>query len=234
MILYLPKFSHMRYLLGLLLAIISFFALAQENAISRPDIPGELMVDIGLNYWDETPRGIDQTGWPSKSVGIYYSRRKPMSGKLSFYYGLGLGLEKIGLGNDSTLFSGDQLTVGDIGLESVEKNKLAISYFEIPLEIRLHPTGTQDGEGFFIGAGVIGGLRLNSHTKWKYNEDGQTKRQKISGEFDLNTWRYGFQVRLGFRGVHFFYKQYLSDTFRNEIGDVNPRLTTIGINLTGF
>ncbi|MEM9339291.1 MAG: outer membrane beta-barrel protein [Bacteroidota bacterium] len=226
----------MKYLLGVLLVGLSASAIAQtkDETVARPDLPGDLMVDIGLNFWDETPGGLDLQSWPSKSVGIYYTRRKAYGGKFALHYGVGLGLEKIGLGDDSTFFSGEALTIGELPIEQVDKNKLAITYLDIPIEFRFHPTGTQDGEGFFIGVGAIGGLRLNSHTKWRYTENGETKRQKISGEFNLNAWRYGVQIRLGFKGVHFFYKQFLSDTFKSSLNEVNPRLTTIGINITGF
>lgn len=226
----------MRYLVGVLFIGMGFGTMAQteDSGISRPDLPGSLMVDIGINIWDKVPSGLEQDAWPSKSVGVYYTRRKAYGGKLSLNYGIGLGLEKIGLGNDSTFFSGDELSIEELPIESVEKNKLAISYLEVPIEFRFHPTGTQDGEGFFIGVGAMGGFRLNSHTKWKYTENGETRRQKIAGGFNLNAWRYGFQARLGFKGVHLFYKQYLSETFKSPIDEVNPTLTTIGINITGF
>lgn len=212
-----------------------------------PDVPGDLMVDLGLNVWSEEPDSLDQGAWPSKSVSLYFVKRKALSNKLSFIYGLGLGLDKIALGDTHTLFSDkDSAYVSNIPLSSVKKNKLASTYIDVPLEIRLHPKGTQEGEGFFLGIGGIAGIMLNAHTRWKYDQGGENVVQKTSGRFDLSTFRYGAQVRLGFKGVHFFYKQYFNNTFRNPVatydanGNVangqafNPTMTTIGINVTGF
>ena len=225
----------MKYLCGSWLIILCLIPQAQDKGFSRPDIPGELMVDLGLNIWDKMPQGTSRELWSSKSIGIYYSKRKGLGSKLSVYYGLGFGSEKIGLG-DSSLFSMDSATVGGFPFTTtnLKKNKLAITYLDVPLEMRFHPIGTQDGEGFFVGVGGILGLKLNAHTKWKYDESGKTKKQKVSGAFDLRSFRYGYQIRLGFKDIHLFYKQYLSDVFNNSVGTANPTMTTFGVNLTGF
>lgn len=208
------------------------------------------MVDIGLNYWDEEPTFIDQTGWKSKSVGIYYTRRKALNNIFSFYYGLGLGLEKFSLGDTLTLSSGVLLNADNqdpnddilspleltslAGNITYDKNRLAIAYFDVPLEFRFHPKGTQDGEGLFVGVGGILGLRLKSHTKLKFDDGGETVIEKIKGEYNLNPVRYGVQARFGFKGIHIFYKKYFSDVFKDPIGGASPNMTTIGINVTGF
>lgn len=248
----------MKYLFGFLFVVGSIVVFGQ-NEVVRPDIPGELMVDIGLNYWDVNPitalndsvnLEIDPQGWRSKSLGIYYTKRFPISNKFSMYYGLGLGFEKISLGNNATfesgvLFNGDDNNVENDSLAalaitnlpgniSYDKNKLGITYLDIPLDFRFHPLGTEDGEGLFIGVGGVVGLRMNSKVKLKYEEGDETVIQKVKGKYNLSGLRYGVQARFGFRGVHLFYKQYFSDVFKDEIGGAQPRMKTIGINITGF
>ena len=236
----------MKYLFGLLLLVCSVAVLGQ-NEMARPDVPGDVMVDIGLNYLDEEPIFVNQAGWRSKSLGVYYLRRKPISEKFSFYYGAGFGFEKISLGDTVTLSSGyvndanpNNIFVEPVAITSLpsgiqfDKNRLAVTYFDVPLDLRFHPRGTQDGEGLFVGVGGILGLRLNSHSKLKFDEGGETVIEKVKGEYNLNGVRYGVQARFGFRGVHIFYKQYFSDLFQDSVGAANPRMTTIGINVTGF
>lgn len=237
--------KHMKYIYGILFAFLVLSASAQ-NKLKRPDIPGELMVDVGLNLWSTMPGVLEKKTFASKSIGLYYYKRKALGNKLSFYYGLGLGMEKMSLGDSSTLASNinlkdangkDSLAAVAIvpNAQKLNKNKLAITYLDIPIEFRLHPLGTEDGEGLFIGAGGIIGVRLNAHTKWKYDNNGETTRQKVSGKYNLNTFRYGYQVRAGYRGVHVFYKRYLSNVFNDSFVDgSNPTLTTVGINITGF
>lgn len=227
----------MKYLITALLSVLFCVQLqAQDNEkYARPDIPGELMIDVGLNFMSSSPGGIEKDVWPSKSVGIYYSRRKGLNEKFSFYYGLGLGLDKIGLGDSSTLISNDSVSVIAIpDGYTYTKNRLATTYLEVPLEIRFHPSGTEAGEGFFIGAGAIIGVKLKAHTKWKYDEEGETVKQKISGNYNLSTFRFGVQGRVGFKGVHFFYKKYFTSLYKDLVLGIDPTMTTIGINFTGF
>ncbi|WP_436517647.1 outer membrane beta-barrel protein [Ekhidna sp. To15] len=230
----------MRYIYGVLFALLVLSASAQDG-LKRPDIPGELMVDIGFNVWSSMPGALERRTWSSKSVALYYTKRKAFSSKLSLNYGIGLGLEKMSLGDSATLFSNvlvnDTLNSVLIGPnpQNFDKNKLATTYLDIPIEFRFHPMGTEDGEGLFLGVGGIVGLRLNAHTKWKYNNNGETVRDKVTGKFNLNSIRYGYQVRAGFRGVHVFYKRYVSPVFNDTFDDgFDPVMSTIGINVTGF
>jgi len=232
----------MKYLLGVFVLMVSIVALGQDGKLKRPDIPGDVMVDIGLNYWDASSDSIDQKGWTSKSISVYYVKRKALSNKLSLMYGGGLGLEKFSLGKEYTIYStSDSAFISQLPVNRLIKNRLAATYLDATVEFRFHPSGTQDGEGFFIGIGGIAGLKMNAHTKWKFDINGETIRQKISGGFDLTAYRYGTQVRLGFKGVHFFYKQYFSSVFKNPVGVngydgtyFNPSFRTFGINITGF
>ena len=234
----------MKYVYGALLTLLIISVSAQDkDGLKRPDIPGELMVDVGFNVWSSMPGVLERKIWASKSIALYYTKRKAFGSKLSLNYGGGFGIEKISLGDSSTLTSNflyadiDSLAAVAIvpNSQNFDKNKLAITYLDILLEFRYHPLGTEDGEGLFLGVGGIVGLRLNAYTKWKYDNNGETTRQKVSGKLNLNSFRYGYQVRAGFRGVHIFYKRYFSDVFKDSFGDgSNPVLTTVGINLTGF
>lgn len=245
------RIKNMRYIYGVLFTLIIIGANAQEkDGLKRPDIPGEVMVDIGFNVWSSMPGALERKTWASKSISVSYLRRKALSGKLSFYYGVGIGMEKMSLGDTVSLSSAAFVDGSDANpdldsLTSVAmttlpegnfaKNKLATTYLDIPVEFRFHPFGTQDGEGLFLGVGGIIGVRLNAHTKWKYDINGETRRQKISGKFNLNSFRYGYQVRAGFRGVHVYYKRYVSNVFQDPFADgFNPVMTTVGISLTGF
>ncbi len=241
----------MKYIFGVLLVLLVTSALAQEEKeLKRPDIPGEVMVDVGFNVWSSMPGALERRNWSAKSIAIYYTKRKAFSRKFSLNYGIGLGLEKMSLGDTVSLTSdtfvdgpdasNDLDSLVSVAITSLpdgsfSKNKLAMTYLDIPVEFRFHPFGTEDGEGLFLGVGGIVGLRLNAHTKWKYDLNGEKVKQKISGKFNLNSFRYGYQIRAGFRGVHVFYKRYVSDVFNDAFPDgSNPVMTTVGINLTGF
>ncbi|MEP1097034.1 MAG: outer membrane beta-barrel protein, partial [Cyclobacteriaceae bacterium] len=224
---------YMKYLFGFVLTLSFLFSAAQEDGFTRPDIPGEVMIDIGFNSWSVTPDTLDRKGWASKSLGIYYAKRYRISNKFSFLPGIGLGLEKMGFESGVT-FQDSALFYTRVPYTGITKNKIAFTYLDIPVELRFHPKGTEDGEGFFVSAGGMFGLKMGAHTKIKYDEGDGVKKLKETGKFNLESFRYGYQVRIGFKGVHLFYKKYLSNAFKEPIQGADPTMKTIGINVTGF
>ena len=241
----------MRLILGTLLLIGFCLKAVSQDQITRPDIPGDLMIDVGLNYWDGDIGAVNQLGWGSKSFSAYYAKKK-IFGKFVFNYGLGLSIEKLALENPTndsyfdfgTNADGPTLTQTALGEDvSFTRYKLGISYLDVPLELRFYPQGTEEGEGLFVGVGVIGGIRLKSWDKLVIDETGDEFKRKEVQTFNLSNFRYGFQARAGFNGIHVFYKHYLSNLFSDpltlsadEQDDVrlNPTMVTIGINITGF
>lgn len=226
-----------------MLIISALLVSSQEKKVAQPDLPGDLMLDIGMNYWvgdrDTT------NAWPSRSFGIYYTKRMKISDKFSFYPAVGIGTERYALQKNFHLVNNDGSIEVDTTLAIINRNKLVVTYLDVPLELRFHPGGTEEGEGFFVGAGVIGGLRLEAHTKVNYTQNGHKRTEKLRSNFGLQDFRYGVQFRVGWKGAHFFFKKYLNKTFRRDQALVDPQLsptgeffnpttTTIGINFTGF
>ena len=61
------------------------------------------------------------------------------------------------------------------GNMDVSKSKLSTTHLTIPLILEFQiPTGDH-GHRIFVSGGVIGGLRIGSHTKVIYDDDGRKK-----------------------------------------------------------
>ncbi|MCP4460975.1 MAG: outer membrane beta-barrel protein [Cytophagales bacterium] len=232
-----------KFLLSFLLLVVSFTALSQEKLSGQPDLPGDILFDIGFNSWDQS--GDTLKNWPSRSLGIYYNKRFKLSNKFSFYGAAGFGIEKFSFEKNYHLTADNSNIVLDTLIASISMNKLSITYFDIPLELRFHPKGTIDGEGFFVSAGAIPGLKMGAHTKVKYEVDGHKQREKVGANFGLQDFRMGLQFRVGWKGINIFYKTYLTKVFRhkqdlvdpdlNLTGELfNPKVTSFGINFSGF
>lgn len=228
------------------LLIISFQSIAQDDSRPyQPDLKGDLMLDFGFSYWSLKHKELPLEGIGSNAVSFFYNRRFELNDHFAFHPGVGLSFDKYSfsgsniwslqtqsaLDTDRILFPLDSLIGGN-----TTKNKLNVAYFEIPLEIRYHPLGTEEGEGWFIGAGIIGGLRIGANQKIKYDFEGETIKDKSYQDHDLKGFRYGIQFRFGFRNIHLYYKNYLSDLFDNSPFSDNkmPNASTIGINISGF
>ena len=110
-----------------------------------------------------------------------------------------------------------------------EKSKLTTVYGMLPvmLELQLPVTGNST---INLGAGVIGAVKLGSHTKVVYYDDGKQK-ERTSDDFSLNVLRYGVTARAGYEMIQVYGTCYLSQLFENGKG---PELYPfeVGIALT--
>jgi hypothetical protein len=204
----------------------------------QPDLPGDIMVDVGFNLISDDTDLLNTEFWPSKSVGIYYMRTFKINNYFTFNPALGLGLEKYGLADNANYVSNENRNIvfDTITNVRVRKNKLAVTYLDIPMELRFYPRETIDGEGLFIGVGGVIGFRVRAHTKVKYDLFEDTRIEKTTGRFGLSDFRYGLQIRAGWKGAHLFFKQYFSPMFNDGRGPLGaePTAFTLGINITGF
>jgi hypothetical protein len=232
-----------RISLSFLMMVCSLVMLAQERKLGQPNLPGTLLLDMGMNYLTEENQAWNRKAWSSKSVSLYYMNRYEISNKLSFHIGVGFGMEKFAFKGYHFLNAGDDYKIGLDSLPNVDwkKNKIAVNYLDVPMEFRFHPMGTENGEGFFVGIGAIAGLRMNSHTKLKYGVYSSMRKEKFHDGLFVQDYRFGVQARVGWRNFHFFYKQYMTEIFRKDLpgrnendSPINPMHWTIGINFSGL
>lgn len=110
-----------------------------------------------------------------------------------------------------------------------EKSKLATLYAVLPVILE-GQIPVSHSSSVNIGVGVIGAVKLGSHTKVVYYEDG---RQKVKNrdDFSLNLLRYGVTARLGYEMLQVYGTCYLSPMFETGKG---PELYPfeVGIALT--
>jgi len=95
----------------------------------------------------------------------------------------------------------------------VKKSKFNTLYLNFPLMFEVQiPAGYNR---LNIGAGVIGGVKLNAWTKLVY-EDGEKVRS--NGEYNLNLLRGGVTARIGYENFMIFGTYYLTPWFQNLKG----------------
>ncbi|MBU0487481.1 MAG: DUF2807 domain-containing protein [Bacteroidetes bacterium] len=113
-----------------------------------------------------------------------------------------------------------------------KRSKLTSVWANIPLLLQFNTGENSSGNSFHWSVGVVGGIRLGSHTKQVY-EIGHTKfKPKTRDDFNLNLFRYGAMFRIGYAGLDLWAKYDFSELFTT--GE-DPRLYpfTIGFNI-GF
>ena len=139
--------------------------------------------------------------------------------------GMGLSFNNYRFENNYTLYEGNDKT-GPLALaDNATKTKLAVSYLNVPLLLEFQiPVNHNDGR-LFINGGIVGGVKIGSHTKVKYGD----KKDKDRSGFNLNSFTYAATARVGYKDISLFAKYSLTPLFQTGKG---PELTpfTIGIS----
>ncbi|MCK5857365.1 MAG: DUF2807 domain-containing protein [Bacteroidales bacterium] len=112
------------------------------------------------------------------------------------------------------------------------KSKLTASYLMIPVLFEYQTNPHHRSNSFHISVGVIGGLRLGSHTKQVYyNADGGGKqKQKGKDSFHLQPFVLEATTRIGWGPINLFATYSLIDMFRQDRGP-ELRPFTVGVIL---
>lgn len=158
-----------------------------------------------------------------QSFGLY-------SDKIGLVTGLGFAFNNYHFdGNNSitkdSLGNTVSLDYGARGI-NLEKTKLATTYLNLPLLLEFQLPGPPKKRLYF-SLGVVGGLKLGSHTKVIYKLDGKQK-DKIRDDFNLSPLRYAYTARVGYRNLQVYGNYYATPLFEKNRG---PELFPIDVGL---
>jgi hypothetical protein len=191
--------------------------------------------ELGFNAFDKPDYSLYQVKDfmslnQGKSIEFninFYELNIGLAGKgVGLVSGMGLSFNSYRFDNPYTLKKEPSMTVPVLlGYDDLSKTKLAVSYLNVPLLLEFQiPVNQKEGR-LFINAGLIGGVKLGSHTKVKH---GDIKDKDKSG-FNLNSFKYAATARIGYKDISLFANYSFTPLFQTGKG---PGLTpfTIGIN----
>jgi Outer membrane protein beta-barrel domain len=212
---------------------------AKREAYANRAVHSNFNVDLGLNTLVNQEAGANGVTPDLRPIGSRYI-------SLNWHYDIRLGRR----GSVLYLRTGPELGFNNYMLDgnfqfantnrvttvvpaaagrNLEKSKLAVTTITLPLMPMLQFRGRNDKEGFHLGAGGFVGYRLGSRTKIKYQEEGNTKKDKDRGNYNLEDFQYGVQGLIGIRNVDLFVKYNLNDTFKNNRG---PQAQTLSFGIS--
>lgn len=199
---------------------------------------GFMTPDYSINMTDEY-RFLELRQGRSWNLNINFMQYSLgiVNDKIGLVTGLGFEFNDYHFRNPITLKVVDGITVADSAYfldpnKNVTKSKLSTIHLTVPLLMEFQiPTGSR-GHRVFISAGVIGGVKIASHTKIVF--DGVDKgKDKGRSDFNLSTFRYGITARVGYRGLKVFATYYPTSLFEKGKGtEVYP--FSIGLVLLSF
>jgi hypothetical protein len=111
----------------------------------------------------------------------------------------------------------------------LDKTKLSMTYLTVPLLLELQfPGHLTNSKRLRVSGGILGGLKLRSHTKYVYEDNG-TQKQKNWDDFNLRSLRYGFTGRVGYRHLNLYVNYYPVTLFEKDKG---PELYPIAVGIS--
>jgi hypothetical protein len=157
-------------------------------------------------------------------------------------YGIGLGTDKVGivtgLGFEWTNYMFDNqnsIRKDENGVifeyvpdqaGNIIKSKFNMTYITAPLLLEFQiPAGKKR---IHLSGGVIGGVKIASNTKIKYEISGEKSKEKSKGDYNLAPLRYGLTARIGYRAINIYANYYLTPLFSENDG---PELYPFSIGL---
>jgi len=159
------------------------------------------------------------------SIGLQKDKRN-----VGLVTGLGLTFNDYRFSNPYTI----EIVDGKVRSKLIEgaelsKTKLSTTYLTVPLMLEFQIPVSGNNKKLYFSGGVIGGLKVGSHTKVKI--DGS--KSKDRGDFNINPFRYGATARFGYKGINLFGTYYFSTFFKDSRGpEMYP--FTIGIGLMNW
>ncbi|RFP66701.1 PorT family protein [Hymenobacter lapidiphilus] len=203
-------------------------------------VHSNLTIDLGLNaltnkQQDLNGNSLDLRPWGSRYISFNWLHDIRVGRKGSPLYlrtGPELAFTNYMLDNNRRFVNQNGVTTLELPTEAgrnYEKSKLAVSTINLPLMVALSFRDDKGRSSFRAGAGGFVGYRLGSHTKLKYEEDGNTKKDKDRGSYNLEDFQYGLQGTIGVRGIDLFAKYNLNELFKDNRG---PQAQTISFGIT--
>jgi hypothetical protein len=142
--------------------------------------------------------------------------------------GLGLTFNNYRFDNNVILVPDSSKIFGyyDNSKESYKKSKLLVTYLTLPLLFEYQTNNNSDINSFHFTAGVIGGIRIGSHTKNMYDGDKKTKNRD---DFYLNPFKLDATARIGWGVLNLYGNYSLTTLFKNDKG---PELYPYSIGIS--
>ncbi|QGY44217.1 outer membrane beta-barrel protein [Maribellus comscasis] len=109
--------------------------------------------------------------------------------------------------------------------DGLKKSKLTMSYLTAPLMFEIKTPLRMGGSRLYLAGGVIGGINIGSHTKYKYRKD----KEKLRSNFNINTFKYELTGRIGFGDLCIFANYSMTPLFSDGKG---PELYPLMIGIS--
>lgn len=198
--------------------------------------------DLGVNYFLNAdnemsiPKEYEYLDPQGKSMNVHLNFFEQnfnlINHNLGLVTGLGLEYSNYRFENHILLVEGEE----GIAVEPVEKeeksnykkSKLVVNHLNVPLLLEYQTDRFSKTSSFHVTVGVIGSLRIGSHTKSVW-DDGGNEKNKVRDDFYLNPFKVESTVRIGWSKLNLYANYSMLPLFKDDKG---PELYPFSIGLT--
>lgn len=158
----------------------------------------------------------------ARSIGVNFNLLEKRFPIFKEYIGLttGLGIQwnRYMLKNNFDLFSNQDSTFGVAnGFIDYRKNVLRATYLQAPLLLEFN-TNKNPEKAWHLSVGVVGGIRIGSSLKTKWEEDDKTRKERVKSNFNFNSFQAYATAIVGYHNVNLYVNYGLTEIFEKGKG----------------
>ncbi len=204
-------------------------------------------IDVGVNLllnksgtttMDTTAQWLDLDYSRSLSwrFNIFEEKIRFYKDYVGLLVGVGLTYNSYGLKNNVSVQTRDSsatyaYTVQD-SIMNFSKNKLRATYLNVPVMLEFN-TSLDNDKSFHIAGGVIGGWKMGSITRQKWEDHGEKNQLRRKDEFNMTPFTLEASARVGYGNFTLFATYGLTPLFQKNKGpEVYP--VTVGLQIVPF
>ncbi len=163
----------------------------------------------------------------AKSIHVFQNH-------VNLIVGAGIQANNYRFSNKSQILQSDSNEIYAVENEewNIKKNKLLATYLISPLLLEFN-TKNKIENNFHLAVGVVGGYRIGTHLKLKYQIDNSEGKIKIRDQFHLTDFKLEPTVRIGYGSFTLFANYQLFNLLKENSG---PKLNSfsVGLQIIGY
>lgn len=132
--------------------------------------------------------------------------------------GLGIQWNRFALKNNVDVMVSADSTYGvENTTVDYKKNVLRSTYLQIPLLLEI-TTNKDNDKAWHISAGVVGGIRIGSSLKTKWEDAGKTNKDRVKSNYNFNPFEAHATAIVGYGDISLYVNYGLTQVFEKDKG----------------